>query len=35
MLVAACIEGGVTHPYTEDFDSSISKAIGVEIINPF
>ncbi|MGZ8842514.1 MAG: PIN domain-containing protein [Pyrinomonadaceae bacterium] len=35
LLVAACIEGGVTRLYTEDFDSSISKAIGVEIINPF
>ena len=35
MLVAACIEGGVTRPYTEDFDASLSKAIGVEIINPF
>ena len=35
MLVAACIESGVTRLYTEDFDSSISKAIGVEIINPF
>jgi predicted nucleic acid-binding protein len=35
LLVAACIEGGVTRLYTEDFDASISKAIGVEIINPF
>lgn len=35
MLVAACIEGGVTRLYTEDFDASISRAIGVEIINPF
>lgn len=35
MLVAACIEGGVTRLYTEDFDASISKATGVEIINPF
>ena len=35
MIVAACIEGGVTRLYTEDFDDSLSKAIGVEIINPF
>lgn len=35
MLVAACIEGGVTRLYTEDFDASLSKATGIEIINPF
>jgi predicted nucleic acid-binding protein len=35
MLVAACIDGGITRLYTEDFDASISKAIGIEIINPF
>jgi predicted nucleic acid-binding protein len=33
MIVAACIEGGVTRLYTEDFDDSLSKAIGVEIIS--
>lgn len=35
MLVAACIEGGVTRLYTEDFDTSLSRATGVEIVNPF
>lgn len=35
MIVAACMEGGVTRLYTEDFDSAISKATGVEILNPF
>ena len=35
MLVAACIEGGITRLYTEDFDASISKATGIEILNPF
>jgi predicted nucleic acid-binding protein len=35
MIVAACIEGGVTRFYTEDFDNSLSPATGVEIINPF
>lgn len=35
MIVAACIEGGITRLYTEDFDDSLSKATGVEIINPF
>ena len=35
LLVAACIEGGITRLYTEDFDSSLSKATGIEIINPF
>lgn len=35
MIVAACMEGGVTRLYTEDFDNSISQTTGVEIINPF
>jgi len=35
MIVAACIEGGITRLYTEDFDSSLSQATGVEIVNPF
>ena len=35
LLVAACIEGGVTRLYTEDFDASLSIATGLEIINPF
>jgi predicted nucleic acid-binding protein len=35
MIVAACMESGVTRLYTEDFDDSISQATGVEIVNPF
>ena len=35
MIVAVCVEGGVTRLYTEDFDASLLKAIGVEIVNPF
>lgn len=35
VLVAACMEGGMTRLYTEDFDASISKATGIEIVNPF
>ncbi len=35
MIVAACMEGGVTRLYTEDFDDSLSKVIGIEILNPF
>jgi predicted nucleic acid-binding protein len=35
MIVAVCIEGGVTRLYTEDFDDSLSQSTGVEIVNPF
>lgn len=35
MIVAACIEGGITRLYTEDFDASLSKTTGIEIVNPF
>jgi predicted nucleic acid-binding protein len=35
MIVAACKEAGIERLYTEDFDASLSKAAGVEIINPF
>src|SRR2546423_1367502 len=35
MIVAACMEGGITRLYTEDFDNSLSQATGVEIVNPF
>ena len=35
MIIAACLEGGITRLYTEDFDDSLSKATGFEIINPF
>lgn len=34
LLVAACLEAGVTRLYTEDFDDSFS-AEGLEVINPF
>jgi predicted nucleic acid-binding protein len=34
VLVAACVEGGVTHFYTEDMGGS-SRIEGVWIINPF
>ena len=35
MIVAACMEGGITRLYTEDFDDSVLKTTGVEIVNPF
>jgi predicted nucleic acid-binding protein len=35
MIVAACVEGGITRLYTEDFDDSVSKTTGVEVVNPF
>jgi len=34
LIVAACLEGGVTRLYTEDFDDSV-RAEGLEVINPF
>jgi len=34
LLVAACLEGGVTRLYSEDFDAS-ARAEGLEIVNPF
>ena len=34
LLVAACLEVGVTRLYTEDFDDSV-RAEGLEVINPF
>ncbi len=34
LLIAACLEGGVTRLYSEDFDAS-AQAEGLEIINPF
>ncbi len=33
MIVAACLESGVTRLYSEDFDNS--AATGLKIINPF
>jgi predicted nucleic acid-binding protein len=34
LLVAACLEAGVTRLYTEDFDDAV-RAEGLEVINPF
>ena len=35
MILAACMEGGITRLFTEDFDNSLKQATGVEIVNPF
>ncbi|HVQ36969.1 MAG TPA: PIN domain-containing protein [Pyrinomonadaceae bacterium] len=35
MIVAAYMEGGITRLYTEDFDNSLKRTTGVEIVNPF
>ena len=34
LLVAACLEGGITRLYPEDFDKAV-EAEGIEIVNPF
>lgn len=34
LIIAACLEGGVTRFYSEDFDAS-AQAAGIEIVNPF
>ncbi|MGB9181950.1 MAG: PIN domain-containing protein [Pyrinomonadaceae bacterium] len=34
LIVAACLESGVTRLYSEDFDASV-HAEGLEVINPF
>jgi predicted nucleic acid-binding protein len=34
LIVAACLEAGVTRLYSEDFDAS-ARAEGLEIVNPF
>ena len=34
LIIAACIEGGVTRLYSADFDAS-AQAEGVEVVNPF
>ena len=34
LLVAACLEAGVTRLYTEDFSDSL-RAEGLEVVNPF
>lgn len=35
MIVAACMEGGITRLYTQDFDNSLTQTTRVEIMNPF
>lgn len=35
LIIAACIESGITEFYSEDMDSSQSAQTGVMIINPF
>jgi predicted nucleic acid-binding protein len=34
MIIAACLEGGVTRLYSEDFDA-YPRVDGLEIVNPF
>lgn len=34
LIVAACLEGGITRLYSEDFDAS-ARAEGLEVVNPF
>ena len=34
LIVAACLEAGVTRLYSEDFDAS-ARSEGLEIVNPF
>ena len=34
MIIAACLEGGVTRLYPEDFDA-YPRVDGLEIVNPF
>jgi predicted nucleic acid-binding protein len=34
LIIAACLEGGVTRLYSEDFDGSV-HAEGIEVVNPF
>jgi predicted nucleic acid-binding protein len=34
LIIAACLEGGVTRFYSEDFDKSVESE-GLEIVNPF
>jgi predicted nucleic acid-binding protein len=34
MIIAACVEGGVTRLYSEDFDA-YPQVDGLEIVNPF
>ncbi|HEY0404212.1 MAG TPA: PIN domain-containing protein [Pyrinomonadaceae bacterium] len=34
LIISACLEGGVTRLYSEDFDESV-RAEGLEVVNPF
>jgi len=34
MIIAACLEGGVTRLYSEDFDA-YPRVDGLEVLNPF
>lgn len=34
MIIAACLEGGISRLYSEDFDA-YSQVNGLEIVNPF
>lgn len=34
MIIAACLEGGVTRLYSEDLDA-YPRVDGLEIVNPF
>ncbi|MDT5121039.1 MAG: hypothetical protein QOC96_521 [Acidobacteriota bacterium] len=35
LIIAACLEGGVTRLYSEDMDSSLTAQTGIAIVNPF
>ena len=35
LILAACVEGGVTRLFSEDFDDSLAATTGVQVINPF
>jgi predicted nucleic acid-binding protein len=35
LIIAACLEGGVTRLYSEDMDSSLTARTGIAIVNPF
>ncbi len=35
LILAACVEGGITRLYSEDFDNSLAAQTGVQVVNPF
>jgi predicted nucleic acid-binding protein len=35
LIIAACLESGVSRLYSEDFDASTAAITGVAVINPF